>query len=236
MRGMILAAGRGERMGELTERTPKPLLRVAGHYLIEYAIASFKRAGIHEIVINVSHLGDQIQSALGNGERYGVAIVYSQEKERLEVGGGIANALPLLGDKPFITMSSDVITDFPLARLPAEPLAMAHVVMVDNPPFNPQGDFGLRDGYADKQATPTFNYAGIAIYRPELFAGCEKGSHFRWSNIMLPAIERAQVTGEYYQGIWYNLGTPQDLALVNQRAREDSNLRPLASETNTLSN
>lgn len=235
MRGMILAAGRGERMGVLTAHTPKPLLRVGGHYLIEYAIASMQRAGIHEIVINIAYHAEQIKTVLGEGSRYGVSIFYSEEKERLEVGGGIFNALPLLGEKPFIVMSSDIITDYPLAKLPQEPRGLMHVVMVDNPPFHPQGDFGLRDGYADQHAEPRFNYSGIAMCRPQLFAHCKPG-HFRWSELIMPVIQTGQVTGEHYQGMWYNIGTPDELESVNQRAREDSNLRPLASETNTLSN
>ncbi len=121
MRAMILAAGRGERMGELTMQTPKPLLRVGEYYLIEYVIVNIKRADIQEIVINISYQGEQIKAFLGDGSRYGVKIFYSEEKERLETGGGIFQALPLLGDKPFIVVSGDVITDFPLSRLPQEP-------------------------------------------------------------------------------------------------------------------
>ena len=138
MRAMIFAAGRGERMRKLTELLPKPLLHVAGHYLIEYAICNLKRAGIREIVINVSYRGEQIKDALGNGERYGVNIVYSEEKERLETGGGIVQALPLLGDEPFVVMSSDIITDFPLQNLLHYSNSLAHLIMVPNPPYHPK--------------------------------------------------------------------------------------------------
>lgn len=231
---MILAAGRGERMGDLTAKHPKPLLKVHGHFLIEYAISSLKQAGIREIVINVSYRGDQIMSALGDGEKYGVNIIYSVEEERLETGGGIFQALPLLGDEPFIVVSSDIITDYPLSNLPAHPDGLAHLIMVSNPPYHLDGDYGLRDGKIDLNVSPMLTYSNIGIYRPELFSRCEAG-HFRLNTILNPAISAGQVTGEHYQGAWYNIGTPEDLKEINERARGDSNSRPLASETNTLS-
>lgn len=217
MRAMILAAGRGERMGELTANTPKPLLQVNGHYLIDYAIASLVRAGIREIVINVSYLGDQIQAALGDGTRYGVHMQYSDEPERLEVGGGIIQALPLLGSEPFLVVSSDIVTDYPLVQLTQAKKALAHLIMVDNPAFHPTGDFGLRDGYVDANATPALTFASMGVYHPSLFV-TDKTGHVRWSDIMLPAIKRGDVTGEHYQGIWYNVGSPQELAIANQCA------------------
>ncbi len=235
MRAMILAAGRGERMGALTAHTPKPLLRINEQYLIQYAIVSLARAGIQDIVINISYLGDQIKKALGDGSRYGVNLLYSEEEKRLETGGGIFNALPLLGSEPFLVVSADVITDFPFKTLPKQPEGLAHLVLVDNPDFHLQGDFGLVNGRIDRLATPAFTYANIGIYRPELFAACKSG-HFPLNNILFPAIDQATVTGEYYQGIWYNVGTPANLEEINLRAREDSNLWPLVSETNTLSN
>ena len=235
MRAMILAAGRGERMGALTTHTPKPLLHVANHYLIEYSIRQLVSANIREIVINVSYHGDQIKTTLGDGEKYGAHIVYSEEVERLETGGGIVKALPLLGDEPFIVLSSDIITDYPLANLPTSPKYLAHLVLVSNPSFHPRGDFGLIDGFVDKQAEPTLTFSNVGIYRPELFSACEL-SHFRLGHLLFPAIDRKQITGEHYQGIWYNIGSPDDLHEANERAREDSNLRPLVSETNTLSN
>lgn len=210
MRAMILAAGRGERMGALTANTPKPLLRVGDHYLIEYAIASVKRAGIQEIVINVSYLAEQIKQAIGDGEKYGVSIVYSEEAERLETGGGILQALPLLGDDPFMVLSCDVIADYPLMQLPKEPDGLAHLVMVANPHYHPRGDFALVDGKI-KLDEPKLTFGNISVLRPELFAACTAG-HFRLTKVLMPAIEKAQVSGEYYQGLWYNIGTPEDLA------------------------
>lgn len=235
MRAMILAAGRGERMQKLTEFLPKPLLHVAGRYLIEYAINNLKRAGITDLVINVSYRGEQIKSAIGDGERYGVKITYSEEKERLETGGGIFKALPLLGDEPFFVVSSDIITDFPLQTLKTELKGLAHLVMVANPAYHPKGDFGLTGNRVDLQAVPTLTFANMGLYHPSLFSGCEPG-HFRLNKLLTPAIMMGNVTGEIYQGVWYNVGTPEDLEEINLRAREDSNLRPLVSETNTLSN
>lgn len=234
MRGMILAAGRGERMGKLTAELPKPLLQVAGRYLIEYVIASFKRAGITEIMINVSYHAEQIKAALGDGSRYGVTLFYSEESERLETGGGIFKALPWLGKSPFLVMSSDIITDLPLEKLSLKTNDTAHLVMVENPSYHPRGDFGLEAGRILQQQ-PTYTFASIGVYHPDLFAGCKPG-RFRLTEVLLPAILNARVSGELYTGLWENIGTEADLAALNQRAREDSNLRPLASETNTLSN
>lgn len=216
---MILAAGRGERMGALTADTPKPLLRVGGQYLIEHAIANIVAAGIHDIVINISYHGNQIKEALGNGERYGVSIVYSEEKERLEVGGGIVQALPLLGREPFIVMSSDIVTDFPLATLSSRLTGLAHLVMVDNPAFHTGGDFGIQNGYANRQAMPTLTFASIGIYHPALFETLSEG-HFRWSKVLFPAIDSGQVTAEKYAGTWFNVGTPEELLLANQSVKE----------------
>lgn len=215
MRAMILAAGRGERMGLLTENTPKPLLRVGDHYLIEYTIKQLVSANVHDIVINVSYCGDQIKSVLGNGDRYDVRIVYSEEVERLETGGGIVKALPFLGEEPFIVISSDIITKYPINKLPSQPNGLAHLVLVDNPSFHPKGDFGLRDGWVDKQSKPSFTFANIGVYRPELFAHCQP-TRFPLNQLLFPAIDRQQVTGEHYQGVWHNVGTPDILRELNQ--------------------
>lgn len=210
MRAMILAAGRGGRMGSLTEQTPKPLLRVGQHYLIEYAITALVRAGIREIVINVSYCREQIQATLGDGARYGVAIHYSIEEERLETGGGILHALPLLGNAPFIVLSSDVISEYALENLPQQPQGLAHLVLVSNPVFHPQGDFCLDGQRVYCGGLRTFTFANIGVYRPELFANCKPG-YFRLGTLLSQAIARQQVTGEYFAGKWYNIGTSDQL-------------------------
>jgi len=214
MRGMILAAGKGERMGQLTEKKPKSLLRAGGSYLIEHAIQSLSQAGIKEIVINVSYLKEQIIAALGKGERYGVKIVYSEESERLETGGGIAKALPLLGTEPFVVLSGDIICDYPLTQLMQKPLRLAHLVMVDNPAFKPQGDYGLNQNQEIEIGQgKTYTFANIGIYRPELFADCQP-VYRPLAEVWREAILQKQITGECYRGLWYNVGTLQDLKVV----------------------
>lgn len=210
MRGMILAAGRGTRMGQLTDDVPKPLLRVAGSYLIEHSIDKFVKLGIRDIVINVSYRAEQIKDAIGNGERYGVMIHYSHEEEALETGGGIFQALPLLGRDAFIVLSSDVISDYSLENLPKSPQSLAHLVLVDNPAFHPRGDFSLEGGRVIIDSANTLTYANIGVYRPELFVDCKPGK-FRLGDVIKKAIARQQVTGEYFKGLWHNLGTPADL-------------------------
>lgn len=212
MRAMILAAGRGERMGLLTAHTPKPLLRVGNQYLIEYSLQTLMKANIKEVVINICYLGEQIKEALGNGERYGIHIEYSEEVEALETGGGIFQALPLLGKEPFIVLSADVITDYSLQKLPKNPQGLAHLVLVDNPPYHANGDFCLKEGkiYCGEKSTLTFS--NIGIYRPEFFADCQPGK-FRLGSLFREKIKEDALTGEHYSGQWHNMGTPDDLCL-----------------------
>lgn len=221
MRGMILAAGRGERMGALTEVTPKPLLKVGSHYLIEYAIAQCQRAGITELVINLAYHGDQIKQALGDGSRYGVDIAYSFETERLETGGGIVKALPLLGDQPFVVLASDIISAYDLKKLPVLNNVLAHLVLVPNPGFHTQGDFGLMDGWVNAEATPNYTFGSIGVLHPALFEGCEP-VRFPLRDVLTKAIAQQKIAGEVYQGSWYNVGNPSQLAEVQMLASPDS--------------
>lgn len=216
MRAMILAAGVGQRMGALTEQTPKPLLQVGRRYLIEYGIESLQRIGIQEIVINISYRKDQIIAALGDGTDYGVQILYSEESERLETGGGIVKALPLLGSEPFIVLSADVITDYPLQRLLQQPFNLAHLIVVKNPPYHLAGDFSLRDnGEIYIGTSNPFTFANIGIYRPELFAG-HQPVYLRLGHLWKEALLQGKISGECYEGLWYNIGTPQDLMVVHE--------------------
>lgn len=210
MRAMILAAGRGERMRELTHATPKPLLRVGDRYLIEYSLEALARAGIQEVVINVCYLAAQIVSAIGDGERYGLRIQYSHEDVALETGGGIYQALPLLGNDPFLVLSCDVITGFDLKQLPTSPAGMAHLVLVDNPDFHPHGDFCLLGQRVCLGKESTLTFANIGIYRPEMFAHAKPGK-FKLGELLKYYIAEQQVSGEYYQGLWHNIGTPTDI-------------------------
>lgn len=216
MRAMILSAGRGERMGELTRDVPKPLLRVGDRYLIEHSLDALVKVGIKEVVINICYRGEQIKQALGNGERYGINLYYSSETEALETGGGIFQALPLLGPEPFIVTSCDIVTDYALQNLPQHPTGLAHLVLVDNPVFHPQGDFCLFEQRVYYGKGQTLTFGNIGVYRPELFADCKPG-RFRLGELLKKAILNQQVTGEHFQGRWHNVGTPEELRLQNSQ-------------------
>lgn len=211
MRAMILAAGRGSRMGVLTEKTPKPLLRVNDRFLIDYSIRALSDAGIKDIIINISYQAQQIKAALGSGMHYGVNILYSEEEEALETGGGIYKALPLLGPEPFIVLSADVVTAYPLQQLINKPCDLAHLVLVENPVYHPNGDFCLDSNKVRYGQGPTFTFGNIGLYRPELFANCKPGK-FRLGDLLKEAIHQNRITGEFYQGSWHNIGTPNDLS------------------------
>lgn len=213
MRAMILAAGKGERMRPLTDHTPKPLLKIANVPLIVYHLKNFAKAGITEIVINVNHLAPQIMNSLGDGKQWGVTIEYSKEDPLLETGGGIAKALPLLGTNPFIVVSGDIFTDFPFECLPQHPKKLAHLVLADNPPHHPRGDFALL-GEAVSTNGPLLNFAGIGVYRPEFFSNCPTGA-FPLSLLFKNALNNQQMTGEYHPGIWHNIGTASQLEMIN---------------------
>jgi len=212
---MVLAAGRGERMRPLTDTVPKPLLRVGGAALIEHLIRGLARAGFRELVINHSYLGGAIEAALGDGARYGVGIRYSPEPDGpLETGGGIRRALPLLGDV-FLVVNGDIWTDYPFERLAHPPRGMAHLVLVDNPPHHPRGDFALRNGRA-VPGEPALTFAGIGVYRAELFADCAPG-RFPLAPLLRRAMEQEAVTAEHYRGAWFDIGTPERLRALEAR-------------------
>lgn len=213
MKAMILAAGRGERMRPLTDTVPKPLLQVAGKPLMQYHVEALAGAGITEIVINLAWLGGLIREALGDGSRFGVRIAYSDEGETpLETGGGIFEALPLLGPEPFVVVSGDIWTECPLSHV-ARSLGsddVAHFVMVPNPQFHARGDFALADGRLVVDGERV-TYANIGVFRPEFFAGCNRG-RFPLAPLMRQWIGRGRVSGELYEGRWRNVGTPVQLA------------------------
>jgi N-acetyl-alpha-D-muramate 1-phosphate uridylyltransferase len=218
MKAMILAAGRGERMRPLTDRTPKPLLAVGGRALIEHHLEALARAGCSEVVINHAHLGEQIERALGNGARYGLRIRYSPEGSALETGGGICHALPLLGERPFVVVNGDIWTRYAYGGLPRDPEGLAHLVLVDNPPHHPAGDFVLVDGAVCAAGGPRLTFSGIGVYRPELFGGCTPDA-FPLAPLLRRAMAAGQVSGEHYRGPWIDVGTPERLAEADQLAR-----------------
>ncbi len=211
MRAMILAAGRGERLRPLTDRMPKPLVPVDGKPLIEHHIEALAGAGFREIVINQGHLGDMLPEALGEGERWGVNIHWSDEQPRaLETGGGILKALPLLGGGPFLVVNGDIRTDYPFARLRAVKCDYAHLVMVPNPAHNPDGDFALHAARIRREGPWRFTYSGIAVYHPRLFEGCQPGK-FSTVPILQRVMEDHLVTGEVFRGAWNDIGTLERL-------------------------
>ena len=212
---MILAAGRGERLRPLTDATPKPLLAVRGRPLIERHVIALSRAGIERIVINLAWLGAQISDYLGDGARYGVAIVYSDERpQALETAGGIFRALPHLAPGPFAVVNGDVYTDFPFESLRIAPDRDAHLVFVPNPPQHPQGDFGLESGIALAAAASRYTFSGIALYRSAFFDGCTDGV-FPLKPLLLRSMAAGRCSAELYTGLWEDIGTPERLQALN---------------------
>lgn len=221
MKAMILAAGRGERMRPLTDTTPKPLLRAGGKRLIEYHLERLAQAGIHDVVINHAHLGEQIEQALGDGSRYGLSITYSAEGKALETGGGIFHALPLLGEAPFLVINGDIWCDYPYASLLSREVALAHLVLVDNPPQHPTGDFVLEAGRVhDSHQGERLTFSGVGLYHPRLFDGCEPGA-FSLAPLLRRAMAAGEVSGEHYRGRWFDIGTPERLEQLDRLLQSD---------------
>lgn len=220
MKAFILAAGRGERMRPLSDSTPKPLLCAGGKPLIVWHLERLAAAGLREVVINHAHLGQQIVDALGDGHHFGLHIRYSAEPPgALETAGGIAHALPLLGDQPFLLVNGDIWCDWEFSQAPsrAQTLAprQAHLVFVDNPPHHPFGDFCL-DGEqvraAANGAHQALTYAGISIFSPAFFADVAHGAAMKLRPLLDAAIARNEVSGEHHAGRWTDVGSPQRLA------------------------
>jgi len=226
VKAIILAAGLGTRMRPLTDHLPKPLLQVGGSALIEYHLRNLAAAGIREIIINHFHLGDKLEAALGDGSRYGVDIVYSRETVRLETAGGIVKALPLLGNASFAVVSGDIWTDFDYRHLqPVDGHAtLARLVMVDNPPHHPQGDFVLgKDGRLRLRAAADMvqgcTYSGISVMHPALFAGLAEVP-LPLRPVLDKAIAGGQVAGEQFGGRWFDIGTPERLQELDALLRQ----------------
>lgn len=216
MKAMILAAGRGERFRPITDKTPKPLLSAGGEPLIERHVLRLAAAGVREIVINLGWLGEQIKDSLGDGARYGVAIAYSQEGwPALETGGGVFRALSLLGNEPFVVVSGDIWSDYPMADLVARARSLdardlAHLVLVPKGTFKP--DFALDAGRV-RNAPAEYTFGNYSILRRGLFEGCSDGP-FPIAPLWRAAADEDRVSGEVYRGRWWNLGTPQQLAAL----------------------
>ena len=221
MKAMILAAGRGERMRPLTDTLPKALLAVGDKPLIAWHLEKLAAAGFSDIVINHAHRGALIEAALGDGRRFGVTIVYSPETVALETAGGIAHALPLLGDAPFAVVNADVFSDFDYARL-ADAVtgltahdALGHLVLVANPEHHPDGDFALREGRVAMDGA-RLTFSGIAAYRPAMFASIARGANARLAPLLREHITAGRLSGEHYIGRWRDIGTPARLAALER--------------------
>ena len=228
MRALILAAGRGERMRPLTDAVPKPLLCAGGRPLLQWQVERLVAGGFTELVVNHSHLGDQIEAAFGDGARFGARIRYSHEPRALETAGGVAQALHLLGDAPFALVSADIHTAFryatlaphidSIARDPAR--HAAHFVLVDNPPYHPEGDMALAGGRVTRSG-PRLTYGNIAVFHPALFRGLAPGAPLKLFPWAYRFVEEGRVTGELYRGDWDNVGTPEQLAALDRRLAGD---------------
>lgn len=215
VKAMILAAGRGERLRPLTNDFPKALLPVANTTLIAHVLQQLRDAGVCDVVINVCYLSQKIMDYCGDGSRFDVRIQYSVEKTLLNTGGGILKALPLLGEDPFLVMSADIWTDFPLHTLTQQKTHGAHLVLVDNPSFHPAGDFNLQGNRVmETSRDQRLTYANMAVLHPALFQA-EKDAVFPLLTIFQKAMAAGIATGEYYRGMWHNIGTCQELHQLN---------------------
>ena len=217
MKAMILAAGQGKRMRPLSDTTPKPLLHVGGKPLIVHLIDNLVSNGFEQIVINHARFGEQFEQTLGDGKQFGATITYSREGEQpLETGGGMLKALPLLDDLPFLAISGDLYTDYPFNRLPKSLGGkLAHLVLTDNPKHNLTGDFSLENHQITLSSEEKLNFGGIGVYHPDILKNCDVGC-FSIAPLLFEAARAGMLSGEHYTGAWFNIGTPEQLAELEQ--------------------
>ena len=216
MKAMILAAGRGERLRPLTDTVPKALVEVRGQSLLERHLERLCGAGIEDVVINLGWHGEQIRERIGSGSKYGLSIAYSDEGQNvLETGGGIHNALHLLGSDPFLVANADIFTDMPVPNVNLAENALGHLVLVPSPAYRDAGDFDLVDGLVRNAESPTLTYGGVAMYRPEFFDGCDAG-RFSIVPILRQAADDGRLQGSLYEGLWADVGTPERLSALHE--------------------
>jgi len=216
MKAMILAAGRGERLRPLTDVVPKALVEVRGRSLLERHLETIHDAGIEDVVINLGWLGEQVQERVGSGSAYGLNIVYSDEGDHvLETGGGIHNALPLLGSEPFLVVNADIFTDMPVPDVALEEGSLGHLVLVPSPTYRDSGDFDLENGRVRNGDSPLLTFSGVSMYRPEFFAGSEAG-RFSIVPLLRAAADNGRLQGSFYDGLWSDVGTPERLAAAHE--------------------
>ena len=225
---MILAAGRGNRMRPLTDVTPKALLAVGGKPLLFRHLEKFARAGLGTVTINHAHLGEQIEEAVGDGSRWNIEVRYSTEVEALETAGGICNALPLIGRRTFAVVNADVYCDYDYSGLAsaaerlADSQALAHLVLVDNPPHHPNGDFCLENGLMRASGLQMLTFSGLGAYRAELFEPLARGTRHALAPLLRSQLPKGSVTGEHYRGLWADVGTPGRLAELDARLQPEA--------------
>ncbi len=219
MKAMILAAGRGKRMGNLTQNCPKPLLKVKGRCLIDWHLSKLYEAGFKDVVINVSYLSKEIIEFVGDGSNWKLNISISEEIEALETAGGIKKAIKYLGNEPFAAINADIFSNYDYKNLTIRSLynrSIGHLVLVNNPEHNPEGDFGLLDdGALTMNSSRLLTFSGIAIYDPKFFSELLEGSKIKLSPILEIAINKNYIQGELFDGLWSDVGTPERLNMIN---------------------
>ena len=219
MKVMILAAGRGERMGNLTQNCPKPLLKVKGRCLIDWHLIKLCDAGFKDVVINVAYLSKEIIEFVGDGSKWGLNISISEEEQALETAGGIKQAIKYLGDEPFAVINADIFSDYNYKNLKNRSLEnkrMGHLVLVNNPEHNPKGDFGIMDdGILTMNSERSLTFSGIAIYDPKFFSELAEGNKIKLAPILETAINKKCIQGELFDGLWSDVGTPERLNMIN---------------------
>lgn len=228
MKAMILAAGLGQRMRPLTDKLPKPLLSVGGKPLLQYHFEALARAGVTETIINLAYLGEKIRAFAGQGDQFGLRIRYAEEPEPLETGGALFNALDLLGSQPFLLINGDVWTDYPLAKLVNHNLADtddAHLVLVPNPGFHPDGDFSTnaQGRLENNPQLAKHTFAGLSLIHPRLISNYpNKRMKFPLGEVLKHSIQHNRITAEIYHGDWSDVGTPERLAQLDARLQNNS--------------
>ena len=225
MKAMVLAAGRGERMRPLTNDTPKPLLKVGERCLLDFQLDALAKAGIYDVVINTAWLADQLKDHVGDGSKYQLNVTFTFENDgALDTGGGIFNALELLGDEPFLVANSDIWTDIDYGSLTVAKDDLAHLVLVDNPPHHPEGDFNLNEGRVSEDSGQRLTFSGVGVYRAQLFADVTPGK-FPLLPLLHAAMRDNRVSGEWYRGSWMDIGTPDRLKALQYLLGHDDDGR-----------
>ncbi len=213
---MILAAGRGERLRPVTDKLPKALVEIRGRSLLERHLDAIKAVGVDTVVINLGWLGEQIVDRIGSGSDRGLNVIYSPEGENLlETGGGIYRALPMLGGEPFLVVNADIVSDMPMPEADFDERTLGKLILVSTPPYKAHGDFDIVDDRVCNSENPQLTFSGVAIYRPEFFAGCSAGP-FPLAPLFRAAADANQLAGDLYTGPWADVGTVERLTALNR--------------------